>query len=251
MRRYIFYLVVSLSAFAIGSFLAFNFYWKAGEKNIYEKTNISIESQPKQNFGRGFGTGFGERRLNEPVYVPKLHKPTCNIKGLLPVWNELIKNKEFKEREKEFYQDADCALMFDVKKVDLNNDGQNEIVFWGNNGNLCGATGNCALWVYEKKGNKYKLLLQSIAYRDGAEEWFEVKNVKTNGYRNLLLKGHFSGYETTHSFYRFNGDRYIETKCWFEIYWMNEEKPSIMTCREYSEETERQLLESEKRLEKQ
>lgn len=248
MRRYIFYLAVALLAFGIGSFVVFKFYWITEVKLVSkEGTNIATETLPEKSFGTGFGTGSSERRLNEPVYVPKLYKATCSDKKILPIWNELRKDKEFKQREKEFYQKADCSDLIEIDKIDLNDDGQKEFVIWGRY-NFCGGTGNCALWIYEKKKDKFKQLLQSSAYY-GESRWFEAQKNKTNGYSNLLLKGHFTAAETTYSFYKFNGRKYVENKCLFEVYSMNEEKPSFMTCKEYDEKTEKELREAKKLLE--
>jgi hypothetical protein len=245
MRRYVLYFAVALLAFSVGSFVAIEFRQTPNEKiAVIEQNEMRTENDAKNNTGIGFGTGYAIRRLNEPAYVRELHKPTCKNRKLLPVWNELRKDEEFRELEKDFYMNADCSKMLDVEKMDLNGDGQNEFILWGNNGNLCGATGSCSLWIYEKENGKYKLLLRSGGY-NAETKWFEIKNRKTKGYRNLLIKGHYSASETTHSLYKFNGNRYVENKCWFEIYHINEEKPSTMTCKEYSEETERQLRESQ------
>ena len=239
MRRYTFYLSVALLAFGIGSFVVFKFYWLTDKNEIIvEKTNSTTETQSEKYIPSGFGIGSGERRLNEPVYVSKQYKPDCSDRKILPVWKQLIKDKDFREAAKDFYMHADCAEMLDVKKIDLNDDGQKEIVLWGNNGNLCGATGNCNLWIYENKNGKYKLLLQAVAYNDELK-WFEAKKVKANGYRNLLLKTHMSGYETEYVYYKFNGNEYLNNKCLMYVYAMSEEKPSIMTCKEYNESIER------------
>lgn len=234
MRRIGFYLAVALLAFGIGSFFAFGFHWRAEEKNIYEEDlNTTKKTQMEEGVERGFGTAFSERRLNEPVYVPKIHKPTCTDKNLLPIWNELRKDREFKESEGEFSQTGDCAELIQIERRDLNDDGQKEFIVWGRY-TFCGGTGNCVIWIYEEKNSKYKQLLQSYAYY-GESKWFEVKKSKSNGYHGLLLKTHFTGYETTHSIYKFDGRKYVEAKCWFEIYSMNEDNPSFMTCKEYTE----------------
>ena len=245
MRRYILYIAVALLAFGIGSFVVFKFYWITEEKpNIAEEQKSIAEIQIEKHFGTGFGIGSSERRLNEPIYIPKLHKATCSDKKLLPIWNELKKDKDFREAAKDFYMQADCTEMLDVQKIDLNDDGQKEIVLWGQNGNLCGATGNCTLWIYENKNGKYKLLLRAGAY-NAETRWFEVKKAKSGGYRNLLLKTHFSGYETTYAFYKYNNNKYVKGKCLIYSYFISEDEPSVMTCKEYNEETERQLREQQ------
>ncbi len=122
--------------------------------------------------------------------------------------------------------------MLDVQEIDLNSDEQKEFILQGNNGNLCSATGSCAVWIYQRKNDGYKLLLQSYAYSDGVEKWIEVKKQKTKGYREILLKTHSSASDTIYYFYKFNGNRYIEINCLLYSYWFNEKEPSIMTCKE-------------------
>ena len=232
MRRILFYLSVALVAFGIGSFVAFNVYWATEEKLISsEEISFPIKIQLLEPTGKGFGTGYNNKNSKAPVYTPKLHRPTCNDKKLLPIWNELRKDKEFKKGEKEFYQTGNCSELIEIDKVDLNDDGQKEFIVWGRY-TFSGAAGNCVFWIYEKKNGKFRQLLQSYALKDGDEEWFKVNKIKSNGFRNILLKGHFSGYETTEHYYEFNGKHYTEKKCLFMSYYPDEKNPSILTCRE-------------------
>lgn len=233
MRRYVFYLAVALLAFGVGSVVVFKVYWITEEKPDHrEEANVTTQIQPEQISGTGFGVGSSERRLNEPVYVPKLHKPTCHDRKIIPIWNELKKDEVFKEREEEFYQTGDCRELIEIDRIDLNNDGQKEFIIWGRY-TFSGATGNCVIWIYEKKNGQYKQILQSNAYKNGDEEqWFEVRKTKTNGYRSILLKVHASGYETIEQYYEFDGNQYNEVKCLFLSYFPDENNPSIMTCKE-------------------
>lgn len=231
MRRYTFYLAVALFAFGIGLFFVFKFYWKINETvNINETKHIETEVVTDKNVGRGYASG------NSSIFnqtVSNVEKPhiTCGDKNILPFWNELRKDKRFRERAKDFYMEADCSEMLEIQKIDLNSDGQKEFVLWGRNGNLCGGTGNCDVWVYERKNGKYKLLLQSNAYNDETK-WLELKKAKSNNYQNLLLKTHYSAAETVYEFYKFDGKKYVENKCLFYDYYSADKKPAIMTCKE-------------------
>lgn len=232
MRRTLFNLSVALLAFGLGSLVVSSLYRKAEEQTIHsEEGEIAAETKIEEKIGKGSATGYRSKQSNEPVYIPKLHRATCASKNLLPVWNELLKDKEFQEQSKKFYREADCKDMFEIQNIDLNNDGRREFILWGKNGNLCGATGNCEMWIYEKKNGKYKQLLHSNGYSDGEEKWFEVNKVTSNGYRNILLKGHASGYETTEQHYEFDGKKYKETKCLFLSYYPDENNPSVRTCK--------------------
>ncbi len=237
MRRIVFYLLIGLLAFGISSIVAFNFYRKAeGSFNVVKTKEAVNETQTKGNVGYGSASASGNSLIyNQPNQVSDVQKKpqiSCTDKEILPVWNQLKKDKEFRKRSEEFYMDADCSKTLDVQAIDLNDDGQKELILWGKSGNLCGGTGNCDMWIYEKKNGIYKQILQSNAYNDGEDKWFEVNKVKANGYRNILLKGHATASETTEHFYEFNGKRYAEKKCLYVNYFSNEEEPSITTCEE-------------------
>ncbi len=238
MRRYVFYIAVALFTFGFGLVAAISLYWKADKR----------EFQPPPENTKFYVAEPVFFETNKTLSDGKKEIPLCNDKNLLPLWNELKKDKEFIERIENFNQDEDCAEMLEVQQIDLNGDRRNEFIVWGRSSGLCGGTGNCAVWIYEKKNDKYKLLLQSVAYNDTAK-WFEVKKAKSNGYRNILLKSHFTAAETTYIFYKFNGTKYVEDKCLMYRYFSYEKKTSIMTCKEHSEQIEKELRESEKRLE--
>lgn len=246
MRRKAFYLAVALLAFGIGYVTVPIFYStlenkfnpttqsKIIPKKLAEPSENKFESFKPKEFGVGDGYGI---RSSEPIETPKLYKPTCKDKNLLPIWNALQKDKVFKESEESTSENADCTNRIEVQKADLNGDGIKEFIVWGRY-NFCGGTGNCLIWIYENKKGKFKRLLQYSAYYDGKSKWFEIQKAKTKGFKNLLVKGHYTGYETTHNYFKFNGSRYVESKCLFEVYSMNEEKPTFMTCEEYSRKNE-------------
>ncbi len=236
MRLLAFYFTVAFLAFGIGILIVSKFYQKS-ENTIINVVETKI-IQDKKNISKDFGTGSAtsDRLMNEPVYVPKLHKPTCSDKKLLPIWNELKKDKEFKEREKEFYQKADCSEMLHIQKADLNDDGQKEIILSGNNSNLCDAAFSCFYWIFEKKGNKYKQILRSTAtgYNEIAnytiKRGIEIGKTKSNGYRAIILRGG-PGYQTFQSTFRFEDNKYEEKECLtFDVVLNN--KDWVRSCKE-------------------
>ena len=245
MRRYIFYFAVAFLAFGFGTFVVFTFYLKTDEISIVEKESL-IQNEIEKEFGiglvQGYGTGTGYRRLNEPVYVPVLHEPTCNNKKLLPIWNELIKESEFQELAKDFYRNADCSIMLDVMAIELNGDGQKELILQGNNPNLCSRT-DCRVWIFEKKGNKYKQILQSWAtlkmeianYPD--ERGLRFSPIKVNGYKTISTKVNSNDtINDTKYTYQFDGDRYQEIECLTFDHFIENEELSIKPCKTTREE---------------
>ena len=61
MKRYFFYLLVSVLAFGIGAFVVFYFYWKAEEKIVVVQKEINqteIAEQNQANFSTGIQTTY-------------------------------------------------------------------------------------------------------------------------------------------------------------------------------------------------
>ena len=231
MRRLFFCFVVSLFAFGLGSFIAFKFYWKTENLNVKETKEITTKSQAEKNVGHGFASS-NSFFSNQTSQINEKPETTCNDKNLLPLWKELKNDKNFREYEKDFHLTGDCADMLSIRKEDLNNDGRDELILQGKDGDLCSPTGACGVWIYQQKDTKYKLLLSSSAYRDGEESWIDLEKRKTKGYQDILLKSHASASETIYWFYKFNGNKYVKNKCLFYNYFLSEEEPSIMTCKE-------------------
>lgn len=103
--------------------------------------------------------------------------------------------------------------MFEIFKFDLNSDGRKEIILRGKVFGMCGATGNCGFWIFEKKGKKYRKVLRSHDYADITVMGEQIQKKKTNGFNNILLKYHFSVSKTVYSTYKFDGRKYVERKC--------------------------------------
>ena len=213
MRRFGFYILVALLTFGIGSLIALNLYW-----NLNSGSPKTIKTQiPTPTFTE-------EKSWERPWKIPVQSiqekevptKPFCNEAKILPIWNQLINDKTFKDWEVSSRDSLDCAEMLDVKKIDLNRDVQKEILLRGKNFNLCSAVGNCAFWIYEKKGKKYRKLLDSTDFGEITVMGSQVKKSKTKGYFDILLKGHMTASDTTYEFYKFDGTKYKQSKCLVE-----------------------------------
>lgn len=239
MRRYAFYFLTGTLTFVIGLFVVNLEFFKKETSALSGQTFVFNNYRPLKFYS-------SENKLNEK---PKV-RFTCTNKRLQPLWNELKKDKDFKEASQNFYENADCEKMIELQTVDLNNDGKKEFVLWGSDFNLCGATGNCPIWIYEIKNSKYKLLLQSGAYNDETK-WFEIIKSKSNGYQNILLKSHYSASEVWKEFFKFNAGKYVRYKCLLYDYFPYEKNPSVTTCKEFSRQIERQLRESQNSLQNQ
>jgi hypothetical protein len=110
---------------------------------------------------------------------------------------------------KEFVDDAggitSSLESVSITKVDLNKDGQSELVVDLMLG--CGAVDNCPFYVYRKSGNNYNLLLS------GSGNAYKILKTKTDGYNDIRSQAHSSASETYVVIYKFESGRYKAKNC--------------------------------------
>jgi len=75
---------------------------------------------------------------------------------------------------------------------------------------LCGATGNCEIWVFRKTPNGWRNLFNGNAPLASA---FGFDSVKSNGVPNLVLETHVSADVTRRTVFAFNGSAYQARDC--------------------------------------
>lgn len=215
MCRFTFYFLVALLTFGIGSFIAFKFYWKAASDfPIINEMKISSQTYPNTK-PLEQPWKFSAEQVQEKK-IPT--KPFCKDDKILPIWNQLLKDKNFQDWERISDESLDCADMLEIKEIDLNQDNQKEILLRGKNFYLCSAVGNCAFWIYEKKSKRYEKALYSTDYIDITEMGEQIKKTRTNNYSDILLKGHLTAADTSYDFYKFDGKRYKRKKCLVNTY---------------------------------
>jgi hypothetical protein len=83
----------------------------------------------------------------------------------------------------------------------------------GQGGCFCSPTGNCALWIYQLKDGKYRMILKL-----GSVQLFGFLKSQTHGYPDLITCSHGSATEHWFGLFRFNGDRYVASGGWDEQY---------------------------------
>jgi hypothetical protein len=96
-----------------------------------------------------------------------------------------------------------------VTMVDLNRDGIPEVIAQGSGDESCSPTGNCALWVFMRSGNGFKLILDK-----GAVQSFGICSSRANGFNDLVLGQHGSASESEMSIYRFADGKYRRGPCY-------------------------------------
>jgi hypothetical protein len=208
MKRYTFYFLVALFTFGIGSYFALKSFWSSNSHTSVSPqflNNFSSKTAFKSTFPKPFDPS---QKLEE-----KLTKPFCNDKNILPIWKVLLKDKHFQEQSPFSLEGKlGCEDLLEIKRVDLNNDGNKEIPVRGKNGNLCSAVGNCQFWIYEKKAGKYKKLLHETDYIDVSKLGEQILKKRTRGYYDILLKWHIGAPDTGYQFYKFDGKKYRLTR---------------------------------------
>jgi hypothetical protein len=152
-----------------------------------------------------------------PVAQPPPRALSCYDMNILPIWHELKKDEEFKDRVGYSSDSPDCSAMLEIETVDLNSDGKREFLARGKDFPLCSPVGNCGFWIFEKKGSRFRKLFSSSDYVDISALGEQVLRTRTKGYADLLLRGHFSAAETGYYTYKFNGRRYVESRCRYKV----------------------------------
>jgi hypothetical protein len=127
-----------------------------------------------------------------------------------------------------------------VKLVDLNNDGDAEVLaqaFGIKAG--CGASGNCPFWVFQKMPNGFKKILDSRNKEGiGGIEVITISPDHTQGFRDLVFGTHDSAAERTLFIYRYHQGLYRRSEC-YKANWISfdddqqkPDYPEITKCRE-------------------
>ena len=124
-----------------------------------------------------------------------------------------------------------------IELVDLNGDGQPEVIAQANGLGACGGTGNCIVWIFQMTSDGTKLLLDTTSQKwVGGFEVLSIRLTSTNGFRDIVLGSHGSASERTLVAYRYAKDRYQQSACYYAN-WMSTtlerlKSPEISPCNE-------------------
>lgn len=183
-------------------------------------------------------------RPRDQEEVPRLSRGFCNDPKIKPIWNAIRRDKEVRDALDEETSTPDCRDIFEIRYVDLNRRGKKEILARVLSIPFCGAVGNCDLFVLEQTRKGLRLLLHANDYVDATEMGEQVLRKRTNGYLDILTKGHFSAAETSHTTYNFNGRKYVETNCKYSVpKYDNSGKANweFISCKEFTRRQYRDL----------
>lgn len=103
-----------------------------------------------------------------------------------------------------------------VEFVDVNEDGVPEVIAQANDWKAgCGATGNCPLWVLQKREGAYKVLLDTR----GGVQLFAVESNKTDGFFDVVVSTSESGDGRDLFLYRYRNGTYRLNSCYNADWW--------------------------------
>jgi len=94
------------------------------------------------------------------------------------------------------------------KYVDLDGDGASEVIVQSGDETTCSPTGNCAFWVFRRRGNSYIPLL------DAGAQTFTIQQSRTHGLHDIVLALHGSAFQSEVRIYRFDGESYQPGECY-------------------------------------
>ena len=172
-------------------------------------------------------------------------RPICKDRRILPVWRPILRKATIQEWKDSIASHgvADCSKLFEVVYFNLNQRGPNEILVRANGGfPFCGATGNCSVWVFQKRGGRYVEILEAHDLFDVIPMGNQVLRSRSNGYHDLLMHYHHSASETGKTTYRWNGKRYAIAADLVTIARYGPNKSIVertITCKQYLKEQER------------
>jgi len=101
-----------------------------------------------------------------------------------------------------------------IELLDLNGDGNPEILAQANGIPACGATGNCSWLIFEQSPVGLKLLLETT----WGFEVIAVRPWKTNSYRDIVLGAHVSATERELDLFKYDGAMYRRDSCYWRRY---------------------------------
>jgi hypothetical protein len=92
---------------------------------------------------------------------------------------------------------------------------------------FCGATGNCSIWIFVRKGGQLRLALATEG------QVLIVQNSVSRGLHDMTIGLHDSAFVERYTAYRWNGSNYEQIDCYLTEYPIDSdrsEQPAIVGC---------------------
>jgi hypothetical protein len=232
----IYRVIVFLVAFLAGSF--------AGFKNPPDSVAV-------REAGPSGGTNVSAlvpTKISSPTSESIPRQKICNDPEIKPIWKAIRRDREVREALDDEISPSDCREAFEIGYFDINGDGKKEIFARAIGIPFCGAVGNCDLFILQKTKKGLRLLLHAGDYVDRAAMGDQLLKSRTNGYLDIITLGHFSASETSHTTYKFNGRKYVEANCMYEVPKYDRDNKlmwEFISCKEFYRRLERDLKQSD------
>lgn len=185
---------------------------------------------------------------DEKIDQEEQQRKTCTDSEVRPVWNAIRRNKKVKDALDDAISPSDCRAAFEIGYFDLNGDGKKEVFARAIGIPFCGAVGNCDLFILKRTIGGLRLLLHADDQIDLANMGEQISRRSTNGYLDITTKGHFSASETSFTTYKFNGSRYVETGCKYQVPEYDRSGRlswELISCKEFYRRLDRDLKQSD------
>ncbi|HWX55865.1 MAG TPA: hypothetical protein VN176_14850 [Verrucomicrobiae bacterium] len=109
---------------------------------------------------------------------------------------------------------------FRIERIRLTAEDKTQYIIGGWGSCVCGAVGNCPVWILEKRAEGFTVLLSNGGY--GGYNGFSVEETSTNGYKDMILRSHDSASSHYLFAYRFSKGGYRLFQCSFVDYWKSD-----------------------------
>jgi hypothetical protein len=217
MKRYIFYLGVSLLAFGVGiSFVYFyfdKFQWhfeqpqETIEERVFQNHSSNIQKSDELSRKTEFLTNKEKAFLLFESIINKWLKGQ-KIESLIEPSPELVQ----RIKESRFIYADEQGLLQNAEKnyqptfIDVNSDGKNELAILSN----C-SEGDCQLWILKQTKRDFEVILSS--YQEVAN--FNLQKSKRKGYFNIRTTQFYRNSKTSLGMriYKFDGKEYYISDC--------------------------------------
>jgi hypothetical protein len=195
MHRKLFYWLTALVAFAIG--IAF----------VIENRRDHAEAlSPAASFVTG---ALSKSKIDfiPGNDIPAEEKFYCKDKEALKIWQILKKSDYINGQTNGVTETGDCHQYLQIThRLDLNDDGQAEI--YVESGIRTGPVSFQIAWIYQKKGNTYKRILDNER-----DDNFKVLKTKTNGFHDLHFVSRRDIGSVYISDYKYENGTYNSVRC--------------------------------------
>jgi hypothetical protein len=144
---------------------------------------------------------IGEPELDKQVSDLSQHEQLEIWQALDEKWLKAPGTARIDEKRK--------LLIMDAGDISLSTRGEKQLLVRANGeSGLCGATGNCSIWLFVREREHLRLVLS------GEGVWIVVGKIRANGMPDLALRSHLSSSESNFNLYRWTGNEYKQIDCY-------------------------------------